>query len=163
MSAEQLAALIDEHSAALTLLARSLCDCPEDVVQEAFIKLSQQMPWPDQPRAWLCRVVRNQAFNARRATRRRTQHEDSAAAVAQPWFRSNAEELVDAELATNALQQLPEDQREVVVLRIWSRMTFQEIGRLTETSDSTAQRKYAAALEALRQRLEPTCPKSTKK
>ncbi len=38
---ELLSRLLDEHSAALVLYAQQFCDCPEDVVQEALIHLTQ--------------------------------------------------------------------------------------------------------------------------
>src|SRR5262245_59139465 len=53
MGPEILGRLIDEHAAALTLYARQWCDAPEDVVQEAFLKLVAQRPVPDSPAAWL--------------------------------------------------------------------------------------------------------------
>ena len=161
MSADLLGRLIDEHSAALVLLARSLCDCPEDVVQEAFIQLAQQHPWPDQPTAWLYRVVRNGAHTASRAARRRSKHEEAARHRKESWFEPNVETMIDAGIATHALGRLPREQTEVVVLRIWSRMTFQEIGELTQTSSSTAQRRYVEAIDALRQNLDLPCPKNT--
>ena len=47
MTPTEIARLIDTHSAPLVLYARQWCDAPEDVVQEAFIKLVRQSPPPD--------------------------------------------------------------------------------------------------------------------
>ena len=58
---ELLGRLVDENAAALVLYARQWCSAPEDVVQEAFLKLAAQKPAPDNPVAWLYRVVRNAA------------------------------------------------------------------------------------------------------
>jgi DNA-directed RNA polymerase specialized sigma24 family protein len=68
MDPEFLGALIDRYSAALVLYARQWCTAPEDVVQEAFLKLVQQREPPLQPAAWLYRVVRNGAISQARAT-----------------------------------------------------------------------------------------------
>jgi DNA-directed RNA polymerase specialized sigma24 family protein len=57
-----------------------------------------------------------------------------------------------------AIDALPTTEREFVVLRIWSALTWQEIADLTKTSSSSAQRHYVAALTKLRQHLEPSCP-----
>ena len=38
--------LVDEHAAALELYARQWCTAPEDVVQDAFLKLVTQSPLP---------------------------------------------------------------------------------------------------------------------
>ena len=75
MTPELLGRLVDDHAAALTLFARQWCAAPEDVVQEAFVKLAAQRPLPNDPVAWLFRVVRNGASSAARADRRRRLHE----------------------------------------------------------------------------------------
>ena len=59
MAPDFLSQLLDNHSAALVLYARQWCVVPEDVVQEAFLKLATQRSPPEQPVAWLYRVVRN--------------------------------------------------------------------------------------------------------
>ncbi|MHC5544342.1 RNA polymerase sigma factor, partial [Singulisphaera rosea] len=64
MDFDLLGRLLDRHSAALELYARQWCDVPEDVVQEAFLKLSAQGLVPSRPAAWLFRVVRNGAISA---------------------------------------------------------------------------------------------------
>jgi len=64
MGPEHLARLVDEHAAALVLYARQRCANPEDVVQEAFLRLVEQRQAPDSPAAWLFRVVRNLAVSA---------------------------------------------------------------------------------------------------
>jgi hypothetical protein len=47
MGPERLGRLFDRHAAVLELYARSWCECPEDVVQEAFVELVGQCPPPD--------------------------------------------------------------------------------------------------------------------
>ena len=66
MDARRLARLIDETASALVLYARQWTSAPEDVVQEAFVKLAALTSRPDQPVAWLYRVVRNAALTAAR-------------------------------------------------------------------------------------------------
>ncbi len=65
MTPTEIARLIDAHAAPLVLYARQWCDAPEDVVQEAFIKLVRQSRPPADAVAWLYRVVRNGALDAR--------------------------------------------------------------------------------------------------
>jgi RNA polymerase sigma-70 factor (ECF subfamily) len=85
MSPADLARLIDGHSAPLVLYARQWCDAPEDVVQEAFVKLVRQRRPPEDVVAWLYRVVRHGALNAAKSARRR-QRRESAAARPVRWF-----------------------------------------------------------------------------
>src|SRR5262245_36133610 len=86
MGPDELGRLVDQHAAALTLYARQWCSAPEDVVQEAFLKLVVQRSPPEQPVAWLHKVVRNTALSLGRAARRRSRHEAEAATRIPTWF-----------------------------------------------------------------------------
>jgi RNA polymerase sigma-70 factor (ECF subfamily) len=157
---ELLGQLLDEHAAALTLYARQWCRAPEDVVQEAFLKLVAQPAPPHHPVAWLYRVVRNAAISAQRAARRR-HHYESAAQRTCPWFTASHETRLDGETATAALQSLPGEQREVIVAHLWGGLTFEQIAEVTGCSSSTAHRWYIAGLAALRERLGVICPNTS--
>ena len=68
MDAHAFARLVADHSAPLILYARQWCCAPEDVVQEAFLKLWErwdQIDRIDDPTAYLFRVALN-AFRRRR-------------------------------------------------------------------------------------------------
>jgi RNA polymerase sigma factor (sigma-70 family) len=157
---ELIGRMLDRHAAALELYARQLCDCPEDVVQEALIALAGQARTPNDATAWLYRVVRNKALSALRSARRRRRHEREAADRRPAWFERSAGDRVDAGLAAEAMESLPVEQREVVVARIWGGLSFAQIGQLVGASDSAAHRRYEAALAALRQKLRVPCPKN---
>src|SRR5262249_60868654 len=58
------------------------------------------------------------------------------------------------ELVTRALAQLPDALREVLVLRHYEGLSFEEIGRLTRVPASTLKSRFAVALARLRVRLE---------
>jgi RNA polymerase sigma-70 factor (ECF subfamily) len=161
MGPEDLGRLVDEQAAALVLYARQWCAAPEDVVQEAFLKLVTQRPPPASPVPWLYRVVRNGALSAARTARRRQRHEAVAAARTPPWFAPTETAALDAAAATAALQGLPLEQRETIVAHLWGGLTFEQIAELTATSSSTAHRCYVAGLSALRERLGVPCPKTT--
>ena len=159
MDPEHLGFLIDGHSAALVLFARQWCAAPEDVVQEAFIKLVRQNPLPRQPVAWLYTTVRNGAISQGRSERRRHSHENRAAELAPAWFApADDPAKLDAEAAALALAQLPIDQREVIVAHLWGGLTFEQIAAMSAGSAATIWRRYAAGLTALRERLRIPCP-----
>jgi RNA polymerase sigma-70 factor (ECF subfamily) len=158
MGPELLGRLIDEHGPALVLFARQWCAAPEDVVQEAFLKLVALPRPPAAPGPWLYRVVRNAAVSAGRAERRRRHHESAAAARARIWFTAPDLTGVDAEAATAALEALPPEQREVIVAHLWGGLTFEQIAVVVGGSSSTAHRWYVAGLSALRERLGVPCP-----
>jgi RNA polymerase sigma-70 factor (ECF subfamily) len=158
MGPELLGRLLDEHGAALVLYARQWCDAPEDVVQEAFVKLAAQRPAPTRVVPWLFRVVRNGAISAGRAARRRRRYEAEAAARGSAWFLPADAARLDGAAAAAALQTLPDDQRETVVAHLWGGLTFEQIAELTGVAPSTAHRRYLAALDALRSKLRIPCP-----
>ncbi|MCH7687961.1 MAG: sigma-70 family RNA polymerase sigma factor [Planctomycetes bacterium] len=153
MDPELLVTLFDRHAAALELYAAQWADAPADIVQEAFIRLVQQDPLPKQFVGWLYRTVRNGAISAARSSNRRRKRETTFAQSTQQWFESAAESELDAETATNALQELPEEQREVIVAKIWGRLSFEQIAEIASISSSTAHRRYEAGLNTLKERL----------
>jgi RNA polymerase sigma-70 factor (ECF subfamily) len=159
MGPDQLGRLLDAHAAALTLYARQWCAAAEDAVQEAFLKLAARRDPPPDAVPWLYAVTRNLARTAGRSERRRRRHEAEAAARTPTWF-APTEGTLDAGAAAAALVTLPDDEREVVVARVWGGLSFDDIGRLTGTSAATAHRRFAAGLARLRERLRLPCPSS---
>ena len=140
-----------EHGAALVLYARAWCDSPEDVVQEALLRLVSQRQRPERLVPWLYRVVRNGAISAARRRRRRRERERRASEPL-PWFEAN-DSVLDAQEAAAALAVLPVDLSEVVVARIWGELTFAEIGQILDTSPNTAASRYQYAIAKLTRRL----------
>ncbi len=161
MESETLGRLIDQHAAALELFARQWVDQPEDVVQEAFVRLAGLPIQPSNPRAWLFRTVRNGAINAGVKQRRRRRYETEVATPVSAWFEIKSlgqkEAAVDAESAQAALAALSPDQREIIVAHIWGGLTFDEIAQMAGHSASTAHRIYQAGLTCLRERLGVPC------
>ncbi len=153
---ELLSKILDEHGPALALYARQWCDAPEDVVQEAFLSLLRQPREVDNLVGWLYRVVRNGAINAARKASRRSRHESSAAHRGEPWFECPNGQRMDAALLVEVMQSLPIEQRETMVARLWGGLSWEEIARLTDTSSSTAHRRFQTALSVLRERFPET-------
>lgn len=147
-----LARLYRQHAPALRLYARQWGCGGEDLVQEAFVCLAQQVPPPDNVRAWLYRVVRNQALTAARTAARRRRREERAC-VPEAWF-SRVEDHLDAREATRVLAEVPLETREIIIARLWGGLTFEEIAGLVGCSLPTAHRRYQAGLVQLRERLD---------
>lgn len=152
--ASTISQLLEEHSAKLTLFARQWSDSPEDVVQESFIELARQVEIPNQPLAWLYRAVRNRAINSLRSKQRREHHERIAAEL---FDQRSAAKLDDIErlVLFECFEQLSAEERELIVLRVWSGLKWSEVASVTNTSTSSAQRNYVAALQTLKSYLEP--------
>ncbi len=149
---DELGRLYREHAAALRLYARQWPGGDEDLVHEAFVKLAQQSPPPEVPLAWLYRVVRNAALSSGRSEVRRRRRQSQASSP-EAWF-ATADEQLDGQEATRLLAELPLEEREAVVARVWGGLTFEEIAQLAGCSLPTAHRRYHTGLAALRERLE---------
>lgn len=159
---EFVARLFDGHAAALELYAAQWTDSAADIVQDAFVQLVKQSRTPDHPVAWLFRVVRNRAVSTIRSEGRRRRRESTVREVAPDWFVPN-HDGIDAATAALALQSLPDEEREVVITRIWGGLTFEEIAEVLGSSSSTVHRKYESALASLRERLGVTWLTTTAK
>lgn len=156
MSPKQIANLIDAHSPALLLYARQFGPCAEDLVQEAFLKLVALREWPREMLPWLYRVVRNAALDERKMRQRRERREQTVARMTR-WFVEPEIDGLDAEIAAKTLQELPVEQREVIVAHLWGGLTFEQIGEVSGAATTTVFRRYQAGIEALRTRLGASC------
>ena len=146
------------HAAALVLYARQWLSSgeAEDVVHDVFVRLIALERAPDDPRAWLFRAVRNEAISKSRSFWRRKRRESSVSSERRDWFEHRVEDLIDANAAEAALAKLSTEHREVVVLRIWAELSFQEIADLTGISVSTVFERYKAALAQMKSQLQRT-------
>jgi RNA polymerase sigma-70 factor (ECF subfamily) len=121
----------------------------EDVVQETFVALMQREQAPELPEHYCMRTFRNRALNYRRSLWRRLTRELES----QRWFERSPSESPAEREAMQALAALPQEQREVIVLKVWHEHTFEEIGELLDISPNTAAGRYRYGLQKLRIRL----------
>ena len=128
----------------------------EDAVQEVFVRLLLQRRPPDNAKAWLYRAVRNEAISqwplgpaAHRA--------QAGVALRRTDFDANDSGWIETQALTQALQQLPQEQREIIVLRTWGEMTLEEISEITGLPVTTVHRQYRQGLAAIRERMEIPC------
>jgi RNA polymerase sigma-70 factor (ECF subfamily) len=156
MSPHDFVQLLDTHGPPLILFARQWCGVPEDVVQDAFLKLVALARPPRSVVPWLYQVVRNGAIDAQRMARRRQIRE--AAARPARWFVEPDIDGLDSAAAVAALERLPLTEREAIVARLWGGLSFEEIAELAGTSASTAFRRFDAGIAALRRELGVSCP-----
>jgi len=122
----------------------------EDVLQETFLALMQLPQLPSQPEHYCLRSFRNRALNCKRSFWRRLTRELES----HRWFEKSPGESPAERAAMNCLAELPPEQREVIVLKIWNQLTFEEIGGLLEISPNTAAGRYRYGLQKIKLRLE---------
>lgn len=128
----------------------------EDVLQTVFVRIVRKRHKLAAARsmdAYVYRIARNEAYRliSRRKRDRKTNR------TTESWLiitESNQEQSDLAEQLQAALAQLPRQQREVIVLKIYRQKTFFEIARLLGISQNTIASRYRYAIEKLRNLLE---------
>lgn len=118
----------------------------EDVVQETFVALMQIPDAPAHPEYYCLRSFRNRALNYRRTLWRRLTRELES----HRWFERSTGETPQERVAMKCLAELPTEQREAIVLKIWHEHTFDEIGELLDLSPNTVAGRYRYGLQKLR-------------
>jgi RNA polymerase sigma-70 factor (ECF subfamily) len=127
----------------------------EDIVQEAFVRFWRRNHNLGN-RGLLYAMVRSIALDLIRKDTRRARREAVAVAESEqstePQFQLEDESQQALALALN---RLPNDQREVLVMKIWNDLTFAEIGEALGISQNTAASRYRYGLAALKKTLPP--------
>jgi RNA polymerase sigma-70 factor (ECF subfamily) len=149
----------EREAGRLVLYVRQWLDqaTAEDVVQDVFVRLMLQRRNPDNVKAWLYRATRNAALNQVRTGNRRQQREEHFVSTAPSWFEPQGATAIDIGHAEKALRELAEDEREIVMLRIWGDLTLDEIAAVMDISISSVFRKYRHGLDCLRKRMGVLC------
>lgn len=151
------------HAANLTLYARQWLverSDAEDAVQTGFVKFWRSKPQPvEEDLPLLYTMVRCAALDIIKARKRRLHREDSALRPCGElwWDADTLGQRERAEQMQAALLKLRDDQREVVVLRIWSEMTFAQIAETLGENIHTISARYRAGLNALKKHLPEEC------
>ena len=147
----------------------------EDVVQEAFVRVAQSAAdFKSDARfsTWVYTIVRNLCIDQIRknALRRHPSLDDSARRssdggegptlgeqTADPRGRSDIERTVEGgrmkERILAAIDALPDDQREVYLMREMSNLRFKEIAEITGVPENTVKSRMRYALERLQEAL----------
>lgn len=127
----------------------------EDVLHDVFVGLAAgngHLGPPRNLRRYLVACVANRARDHLRSRSRRpvpiAQMPDFIAASDSPDQDLMARD--EAERLYRALERLPYDQREVMILRLRGDMTFREIARHQGISSNTVQSRYRYGIEKLR-------------
>jgi RNA polymerase sigma-70 factor (ECF subfamily) len=134
------------------------CEDAEDILQETFYRFTRfSVRWKmvKNPQAFVFKVARNESnrFLKRQIPRRkRTQmnpdYKNALASIIQGPDESSEKLLADS------LARLPDEQREVVILKVFEGMSFKEIARICGLSVNTAASRYRYGLSKLRAFLE---------
>lgn len=148
-------ALYEAEAARMILYGRALGLShgeAEDVLQDTFMAFMRLAKAPEHPRHYALRSFRNRALNHKRGLWRRLMRELES----RRWFERSPQESSQERAAMRNLARLPQEQREVIVLKIWHRYTFDTIAKLLALSPNTVAGRYRYGLQKLRAQLKET-------
>jgi RNA polymerase sigma-70 factor (ECF subfamily) len=136
-----------------------------DLAQETFLRAYRGLPtFKSEARfsSWLYQIALNLCRDRLRQRRGKTmlsiEDLDPATAARIDRTPSTAQELVEARdtsrLVSSAMSELPEEQREVIVLKEYQGLTFQEIADTLDVPVSTVKTRLYRGLVQMREHLE---------
>jgi len=157
MTEQELAKLYDDYGARIhgyVLALVSNNSDAEEIMQDVFAAIFQRRRVPRDPERYLFRAARNAAYSHLRWRRVRWKAQPRLEYQVILHHRSEGNAPWQDGEAQRALLGLPVKQREVVVLKVFQGMTFEEIGDMLEVSPNTAASRYRYAMEKLRASLD---------
>lgn len=148
-----------QHRQALFSLALTITGCSalaEDAVHDAFARLCGKEHSPEgQLTSYVFAAVRNAAVDQRRIRHREPVPGDSLFAEALTTDIDRTGDAWDEEMLRlrQAIQQLDENAREIIVMKVFGGLTFGEIGAVLDTPPATVATRYRRTLTALQEKL----------
>ena len=136
----------------------------EDTVQEAFLRLAktppdlegrEDVPVDRELSAWLHRVTRNLCLDVMRSEQRRRAREAERASEANAVEAREVEALDTRSAVEHSISSLPDDQREVVSLRLLEECSYAEIASITGRNVGTVGWLISVGMKALARDLSP--------
>jgi len=127
-------------------------DKAEDAVQDVFVEIARR---PDRLKhvinldAYVFAMLRNNVTRRLEAKQQELHHLRQLALAAAPEAVNSSRDDLDV-----ALRTLPDDQREVIALKVDGGLTFAEVAEVLNISPNTVASRYRYALEKLRRALE---------
>lgn len=152
---------LEKHGAPLVAYARQYADThadAEDIVQDAFLRFWQSRQRVADPKAYLYVCVRRSAVDWLRKKQSRVttieRRQQRTGPDNEAFFDRDTAQQVEQQMAIEtAMTNLPLEQRETLVMKIWGNLTFQQIGDVLGISHNTAASRYRYALASLQQHL----------
>ena len=153
------AELVERYSPRLRyflLKLLSSADSADDALQDVWLDVLRNLPRlvdPQALRAWLYRIARDRAFGRLRKARRDEQPLDESQIV-DTTANEGEFSPEDAAQIHAALDRLPAEQREVLVLRFLEEMSYEEIARVVGCQLGTVRSRIHYGKRALRKALD---------
>ncbi len=132
-------------------------DTAGDILQRVFLRIAEKRKsilTADDIERYIFIMTRNEAISFQRKTKRRKEvHADLHNCLVFEGDNA-APENFDSRQLTAALDTLPPDQREIIVLKIYEEKSFREIAEMLGISPNTAASRYRYGIEKMRKLIE---------
>ncbi len=129
----------------------------KEISQQTFVVLQEKLIQLKEPatfKVWLYRITMNQCHEYLRKQKTRTNYEEKYGLASMQITPKTPDTLYEnnekAQLVMNAIQQLPEAQRTVLILKEYEGLKFREIADTLGISENTAKSRLYYGLKALR-------------
>jgi RNA polymerase sigma factor (sigma-70 family) len=130
----------------------------QDVVQEAYLRAFKSFDGfhGSNGRAWLLTIVRNTSYTflkKNKAVDLTTPFDDEIHAIGPEWDSPATilEHVEDTELMRNAIDKLPAEFREILILRHQEGLSYKEISDIAQLAPGTVMSRLARARAKLRE------------
>lgn len=159
---QSLETVYQKHRQGLFSLALSVTGSrqqAEDSIQDAFANLMRRRVPDGDIVPYVYISVRNAAIDLQRKTQRRSELSESLFNGYAPLTSKHDNPAADLltkerdQMLRDAVQELPKDQREAVVLKALAGLTFDQAGEVLNISPKTLATRYRRALMKLETRL----------
>ena len=132
----------------------------QDVVQEAYLRAFKSFDgfYGSNGRAWLLTIVRNTSYTflkKNKAVDLTTPFDDEIHAIGHEWASPATilEHVEDAKLMRNAIDKLPAEFREILILRHQEGLSYKEISDIAQLAPGTVMSRLARGRTKLREYL----------
>lgn len=157
-STEALARIYEKYKTDMLVLAMALLNdksVVEDVMHDVFLTFAENIEkfsLTGSLKGYLLTCLANRARNLNKAKHRQNIEPESAEPVSSGLDEPIGAIICNEQLQqlSNAMAELPYDQREVIMLHFQAGMTFRIIGRSLGVSANTAKSRYRYGLDKLR-------------
>jgi RNA polymerase sigma-70 factor (ECF subfamily) len=131
----------------------------EDAVQETFLRTIRARAGydPNRPfRIWFYHILRNCCIDELRRRGAAPRLSEEPEALEPGRLAPSDPDRIDSDEIVSHIERLPEIMREALMLRFWSGLTLEEVGRTLGCSAEAAKKRVQRALKQLRDSMSPS-------
>lgn len=127
----------------------------EDITSQVFMRAYNNLKSFDQDKgtfsAWIYRIARNAVIDHYRSARPTTDIEDVWDLVGKEDIERDAHARIELAKVEIYLKELPAEQRDIVIMRVWQEMSYAEISEALGKSETSCKMMFSRTVATLRE------------